>query len=463
MEKFDIVVIGAGPGGYVAAIRAAQLGFKTAVVEKEHLGGICLNWGCVPTKALLRSAEVYHMIKHSQEFGVECNNIKFDFARIIERSRQIAKKLADGVAYLMKKNKITVINGTAKLIGKMQITILDHSKEINKIEANNIILATGARAKILPGLEPDINYIWTYKEAMVPQKMPKSLLIIGSGAIGIEFASFYNMLGVKVTIVEIADRILGAEDEEISALAEKFFEKRGMKILTSAQIKENKKSAKGLEVVITTKQSEVKATFDKVIVAAGVVANTENIGLENTKIQVEKGFIKTNDYCQTDEPNIYAIGDVTSTPWLAHKASHEAIIAVEKIAQKNVHPLNRYNIPGCTYCYPQIASVGYTEKQARDAGFDITVGKFPFIANSKAIAMGDTDGIIKTIYDKKTGELLGAHMIGAEVTEMIQGFVVAKTLESTEQDIMHAIFPHPTMSEMMHESTLAAFKMAIHI
>ncbi|MDJ1407288.1 MAG: dihydrolipoyl dehydrogenase [Candidatus Midichloria sp.] len=463
MEKFDVVIIGAGPGGYVAAIRAAQLGLKTAVVEKEHLGGICLNWGCIPTKALLRSAEVYHLAKHSNEFGVECQNVKFDFSKIIERSRQISKKLADGISQLMKKNKITVINGTGKLAGKMQVAIFDQEKEIKKVEAKNIILATGVRAKTLPGLEPDSDYIWTYKEAMVLQKMPKSLLVVGSGAIGIEFASFYNMLGVEVTVIEIADRILGAEDEEIAAIAHKSFEKRGIKIVTNAQIKESKKVKAGSEVIITTKQGENKSTFEKIIVAAGIVPNTEAIGLENTKIQLHKGFIKTNEYCQTDEANIYAIGDLTSPPWLAHKASHEAVIAVEKIANQNVHPLDRKNIPGCTYCYPQIASIGYTEKQAREAGFDVKIGKFPFIGNGKAIAMGETEGMVKIIYDKKTGELLGAHLIGAEVTEMVQGFAIAKTLESTEQEIIQTIFPHPTMSEMMHEATLAAFNRAIHI
>jgi len=463
MEKFDVVVIGAGPGGYVAAIRAAQLGLKTAIVEREHLGGICLNWGCIPTKALLRSAEVYNLVKNASEFGIECKDVKFDFSKIIERSRQVSKKLADGIGHLLKKNKITVIMGTGNLLGKMQIGVFDKDKEISKLEAKNIILATGARARILAGLEPDQNYIWTYKEAMVPQKIPKSLLVVGSGAIGVEFASFYNMLGIEVTIIEIADRILSAEDEEIAQIAHKTFEKRGIKILTSSQIKNTKKSTKNLEVIISTKEGEINGVFEKIIVAAGVVANIEAIGLENTKIKLHNNSIKTNEYCETDEPNIYAIGDVTSPPWLAHKASHEGIIVAEKIANKDAHVMNRKNIPGCTYCYPQIASVGYTEKQALEAGFEVNIGKFPFMANGKAIAMGETEGMVKTIYDKKTGELLGAHMIGAEVTEMIHGFVIAKTLESTEKEIMHTIFPHPTLSEAMHESTLSAFKQAIHI
>ena len=464
MEKFDVVVIGAGPGGYVAAIRAVQLGLKTAIVEREHFGGICLNWGCIPTKALLKSAEVYHLAKHASDFGVLCKDVKFDFTKIIERSREASQKLASGIAHLMKKNKVTIFNGTGKLLNKTEVVVSDqNNKELNKITAQHIIIATGARARTLPGLEPDPEYIWTYREAMTPNKIPKSLLVIGSGAIGIEFASFYNMLGTEVTIVEIADRILSAEDEEIAMIAHKSFEKRGMKIFTSSSVNVIKKSAKGVELSINTKDKKHNATFDKVIVAAGVVPNTESIGLENTKIKLEKGVIRVNPYCQTDEPTIYAIGDVTAQPLLAHKASHEAITAIEKIAAKDSHPLDRKNIPGCTYCHPQIASIGYTEKQATEAGFEIKIGRFPFIANGKAVTINETEGMIKTIYDKKTGELLGAHMIGAEVTEMIQGFAVAKTLETTEQEIMRTIFPHPTLSEAMHESTLAAFDRAIHI
>jgi dihydrolipoamide dehydrogenase len=464
MQKFDIVVIGAGPGGYVAAIRASQLGLKTAIIEREHLGGICLNWGCIPTKALLKSAEIYHLAKHSQEFGIEFTGAKFNFSKIIERSREISKKLSDGVKHLMKKNNITVINGDAKLLSNTKIHVdINDNKGVETLEAKNIIIATGARSRVLPGIEPDSERVWTYKEAMTPKKLPKSLLVIGSGAIGIEFASFYNMLGTEVTIVEVADRILSAEDKEIAILAHESFKKRGINILVSSQVKNIQKSNKNIEVVVSGKSGEQKMQFENIIVAAGIVPNTENIGLENTKIKLEKGHIKTNEYCQTDEANIYAIGDVAAAPWLAHKASHEGIIAVEKITNNNPHSINKLNIPGCTYCYPQIASIGYTEDKAKEAGLKIKIGRFPLIANGKALAMGEPEGMIKTIYEENTGELLGAHMIGAEVTEMIHGFAIGKTLETTEIEIMNTIFPHPTISEAMHEATLAAFKKAIHI
>lgn len=460
-KEFDLVVIGAGPGGYVAAIRGAQLKMKVAIIEKEHFGGICLNWGCIPTKALLRSSEVFHMMQNSEEFGIKSEGVSFDFDKIIKRSRDVSSKLSGGIKYLMKKNNITTFEGTAKLLGSGKISI--SSKE--EIKAKHIIIATGARARIVKGLEPDGKLVWTYKEAMVPKEMPKKLLVVGSGAIGIEFASFYNMLGSDVTVVEMLPRILSAEDEEIAGIAHKSFEKRGIKIHTNTEVKEFKKSTKDVTVSFVSKDGKkTSGTFDRVIVAAGVVANIEEIGLEKTKVKLEKGFIKTDPYLKTDEPNVYAIGDVTSPPWLAHKASHEGIVCVEKIAGfKNVHPIKKENIPGCTYCYPQIASVGYTEAKAKELGYKLKVGRFPFSANGKAIAMGETEGLVKTIFDEKTGELLGAHLIGAEVTEMIQGFVIAKNLETTEAELMHTIFPHPTLSEMMHESILDAYGKVIHI
>ncbi|MFI4983984.1 MAG: dihydrolipoyl dehydrogenase [Rickettsiales bacterium] len=455
MKEFDVVILGGGPGGYVAAIRAGQLGLKTAVIERDTLGGICLNWGCIPTKALLRSAEVLHLVQNADEFGVKCSNISFDLKKMVERSRSVSKKLTTGIKQLMKKNNITVIEGTGKLLGNSKIQV--GSEEI---KAKHIVIATGARAREIKGIEPDGKYIWTYKEAMIPAELPKSLLIVGSGAIGIEFASFYNMLGVEVTIAEISHRILGAEDEEISKIAHKAFEKRGINIITEAAIA-NVKIASGLvEVEISSK----KYKFERVISAVGIVPNVENIGLEKTKVKLdEKGHIKTDQYSKTDEPNVYAIGDVTKGPWLAHKASHEGVICIEKIAgSKGVQPIKQENIPGCTYCYPQIASVGLTEDKAKLAGYKIKVGRFPFMANGKAIALGEPEGLVKTIFDEKTGELLGAHMIGAEVTEMIQGFVIGKTMEATEEEFMHTIFPHPTLSEMMHESVLSAFGKALH-
>lgn len=463
-KKFDVIIIGGGPGGYVAAIRSAQLGLKTAIVEEKHMGGICLNWGCIPTKALLRSAEVYNLIKHANDFGLSVKDVSIDFQAIVKRSREVASKLSSGISMLMKKNKVEVFDGRGKLNGKNTVKIEKDGKKITDITAPHIILATGARARVLNGLEPDGKNILTYKEAMVMDKLPKSLLVIGSGAIGIEFASFYNTLGVNVTVVEIADRVLPVEDAEISKLAQKSFEKQGMKIITSATVKslENKKSS--VTAIIDKKGKEEKIDFDKVIIAAGIVPNTENLGLEGTRVKFDRGHIVTNEYCKTDEDGIYAIGDVAGAPWLAHKASHEGVICIEKIAGvHSVHPMKKTNIPGCTYCHPQIASVGITEDKAKEQGLKIKVGRFQFIGNGKAIALGEPEGLIKTIFNEETGELLGAHMIGAEVTEMISSFVIGKTMEATEADFMHTIFPHPTLSEMIHESVLDAFGKCLHM
>ncbi len=460
--SFDVVVIGGGPGGYVAAIRAAQLGMKTAVVEREHLGGICLNWGCIPTKALLRCSEINHLLHHLDQFGFSAKEITFDISKVVERSRKVAAQLSSGVGYLMKKNKITVFDGAASLAGRGKVKVT--GKTAADLTAKHIIIASGARARSLPGLEPDGKLVWTYKEAMIPKDMPKSLLVIGSGAIGIEFASFYRNLGAEVTVVEVLDRILPVEDEEISAFARKSFEKQGMKIYTSATVK---KLAKGSSDVTATVESqgksfEVKA--DRVVLAVGIVGNVEHLGLEGTKVKVEKTHIVVDQWLATGEPGVYAIGDVVGPPWLAHKAMHEGVICVEHIAGlKTAHPLNVQNVPGCTYCMPQVASVGLTEKAAKAAGREVRVGHFPYIGNGKAIAMGEPEGMIKTVFDAKTGELLGAHMIGAEVTELIQGYAIAKTLESTEQELIETIFPHPTLSEMMHEAVLEAYKRAIHI
>lgn len=464
-NNFDIAIIGGGPGGYVAAIRAAQLGLKTALVEKEHLGGICLNWGCIPTKALLRSSEIYHTLQHLSDYGFSADNIKVDFPNIIKRSRAVSSQLVAGIKHLMKKNKITVFDGYGQLAGGGKITITDGAAKGTDLSAKHIIIATGARARALPGLEPDGNLIWTAREAMLPPdgKQPKSLLVVGSGAIGSEFASFYQNMGTQVTLVEVMDRILPVEDAEVSAFVQKEFTKQGMNVITKAMVKAIKKGKDNVTATIEIDGKASEQTFDRVIMAVGIVGNVENLGLEKTKVKVEKGTILIDEYCRTAEPGVYAIGDVAGAPALAHKASHEGVICVEKIAGvKDVHPLNKSNIPGCTYCRPQIASVGLTEAKAKEAGYELKVGKFPFIGNGKAIAMGEPDGFVKTIFDAKTGELLGAHMVGAEVTEMIQGYVVSKTNELTEAELMHTIFAHPTMSEMMHESVLSAYGKALH-
>lgn len=458
-QNFDLIVIGGGPGGYVAAIRASQLGLNTALVEREHLGGICLNWGCIPTKALLRSAEVAHLIHRADEFGLSVKGFSVDLKKVVERSRGVAKQLSSGVKHLLKKNKVTVFDGEAKLLGGGKISVSGK----DTLSAKHIIIATGARARVLPGLEPDSKQIVTYKEAMVPETMPKKLLVVGSGAIGIEFASFYNALGVDVTVAEVMDRVLPVEDAEISKLAQKQFEKQGLKILTGVKVKAFDKKKDSVTATIEIKGKDEKHDFDRVIMAVGIVGNTENLGLDKTKVKVERGQIVTNEWSQTDEPGVYAIGDVAGAPWLAHKASHEGVICVEKIAgEKDVHPLKKSNIPGCTYCHPQVASVGLTEAAAKEKGYTLKVGRFPFMGNGKAIALGEPEGLVKTIFDAKTGELLGAHMVGAEVTELIQGYVIGKTLETTEAELMHTIFPHPTLSEMMHESVLDAYGKVVH-
>ncbi len=463
---FDIVVIGSGPGGYVAAIRAAQLGMKTAIVERENLGGICLNWGCIPTKALLRSSEIYHLLHRLDEFGFSAKDITFDLKKIVDRSRKVAGRLSNGVAFLMKKNKITVFDGTAKLKGKGKIALTGKDgKAMPDLSAKHIILATGARARTLPGLEPDGKLIWTYREALLPDIMPKSLLVVGSGAIGIEFASFFNTLGAKTTVVEVLDRVLPVEDEEVSAFARKAFEKQGMKIHTGAKVDSLKPGDNSVEVKLTpAKDKSETLTVDRVILAVGISGNVENIGLEELGVKVEKSHVVIDPDCRTNVEGIYAIGDLVGPPWLAHKASHEGVLCVEKIAGvEGVHPLNVRNVPGCTYCWPQVASIGLTEAAAKAAGHEVKVGRFPYIGNGKAIALGETEGFIKTVFDAKTGELLGAHMIGAEVTELIQGYGVAKTLETTEVELIESIFPHPTLSEMMHESVLDAYGRVIHI
>ncbi len=463
-HEFDLVVIGGGPGGYVAAIRAAQLKMKVALVEREHLGGICLNWGCIPTKALLRSSEIYHLVNNLGSFGLKAKEVSFDFGAVVKRSRAVAGQLNRGVQHLLKKNKVKVFDGQARLDGKQTVAVDKDGKTIEVLKAPHIILATGARARTMPGLEADGKLIWTYKEAMVPDTMPKSVLVIGSGAIGIEFASFYEAMGAKVTVVEVLERVLPVEDEEISGLAQKAFEKRGVAIHTGAKVA---KLEPGKGSVTATIQpsggKEEKITVDRVILAVGIVGNVEQLGLEGTKVKVEKSHIVTNEWLQTDEPGIYAIGDVTGAPWLAHKASHEGVICVERIKGLNdVHPLDVTKIPGCTYCQPQIASVGLTEQAAKAAGHEVKVGRFPALANGKAIALGESEGLVKTVFDAKNGELLGAHMIGAEVTELIQGYVLARQMEATELDLMHTVYPHPTLSEMMHEAVLDAYGRAIH-
>jgi len=461
-DTFDVVVVGGGPGGYVTAIRAAQLGLKAAVVERAHLGGICLNWGCIPTKALLRSSEVNHLLHHLGDYGFAADNIRFDLKKIVQRSRNVAKQLSQGVAHLLRKNKVTVVDGEAKLAGKGTVAVTKDNKPVATLKAKHIILATGARARQIPGMEVDGKLVWSYREAMVPEAMPKSLLVVGSGAIGIEFASFYRTMGAEVTVVEMLPRVLPVEDEEISALARKAFEKQGMKIFTGATVKGIKKGANSVTVSVEAGGKTEEITVERVISAVGIVGNVENLGLEGTGVKVDRTHIVVDGFGRTGEPGVYAIGDVAGPPWLAHKASHEGVVCVEKIAGMDVHPFETGNIPGCTYCHPQVASVGMTEAAAKAAGREVRVGKFPFIGNGKAIALGEPEGLVKTVFDAGTGELLGAHMIGAEVTEMIQGYVIARTMESTEAELMHTVFPHPTISEAMHESVLDAYKRAIH-
>jgi dihydrolipoamide dehydrogenase len=461
--SFDLIVLGGGPGGYVAAIRAAQLGMKTALVEREQLGGICLNWGCIPTKALLRSAEIYHLLHRLDEFGLSAKDVSFDPGKVVARSRAVAKQLSNGVAYLLKKNKVTVVDGHGRLAGRGRLAVGRDGNPVADLTADHIVLATGARARALPGIEPDGERVWTYKEAMVPSAIPKSLLVVGSGAIGIEFASFYHDMGAEVTVVEVLDRVLPVEDEEISAFARKSFEKQGINIHTGAEVRELQRDGEEVAVRIAEDGKEFDTKVERVILAVGIVGNVEDIGLENTGVAVEKTHVVVDEWLRTGEPGVYAIGDLVGPPWLAHKASHEGVICVERIAGVNdVHPLDAQNIPACTYCRPQVASVGLTEKRAREAGYEVKIGHFPFIGNGKAIALGEPEGMIKTVFDSKTGELLGAHMVGAEVTELIQGYAIAKTLETTESELIRTIFPHPTLSETMHEAVLDAFGRAIH-
>ena len=461
--SFDVIVVGGGPGGYVAAIRAAQLKLKTALVERADLGGVCLNWGCIPTKALLRTAEIYHYLSHPDDYGLSAKAVTFDIGKVVKRSRAVAARLSGGVGHLLKKNKVAVFDGHGRLDGKGKVRVEEDGKAVAELAGKHIILATGARARSLKGLEPDGKLVWTYMEAMVPEVMPKSLLVIGSGAIGIEFASFYRTLGAEVTVVEILPRILPVEDEEISAQARTAFEKQGMTIHTGTTVAGLKKGVKGVTATIEAEGKKSELAVERVILAVGIVGNVEDIGLEGTKVKVDDGHIVIDAWCETGEPGIYAIGDVAGPPWLAHKASHEGVICVERIAGlKGVHPLDVSRVPGCTYCHPQVASVGLTEKAAVEAGHQVRVGRFPFIANGKAIALGEPEGMIKVVFDAQTGQLLGAHMIGAEVTELIQGYGVAMTLETTEADLMHTIFPHPTLSEMMHEAVLDAYGRAIH-
>jgi dihydrolipoamide dehydrogenase len=470
-ESFDVIIIGSGPGGYVTAIRAAQLGFKTAIVERAYLGGICLNWGCIPTKALLRSAEIYHYMEHAKDYGLSAEKVSYDAGAVVKRSRAVSKRLNDGVGFLMKKNKVSVIWGEATIDAPGKITVKPAKAEAPKgalgpgsYEAKHIILATGARPRVLPGLEPDQKLVWTYFEAMIPERMPKSLLVVGSGAIGIEFASFYRTFGCEVTVVEVLPQILPVEDAEIAGLARKALEKQGIKFLTSAKVtKLDKKSDSVAATIEDAKGATQSLTVDRVISAVGVVGNTENLGLEKLGVKIERGSIVTDGYSRTNVPGIYAIGDVAGPPMLAHKAEHEGEICIEAIKGLKPHPLDKLMIPGCTYCSPQVASVGLTEAAAKEKKFDIRVGRFPFVGNGKAIALGEDQGLIKVIFDKATGRLLGAHMVGAEVTELIQGYVIAMNLETTEEELMHTVFPHPTLSEMMGEAVLDAYGRALNI
>jgi dihydrolipoamide dehydrogenase len=470
-QNFDVIIIGAGPGGYVTAIRAAQLGFKTAVVEREFLGGICSNWGCIPTKALLRSSEIYHYLTHAKDYGLSAEKVAYDPRAVVDRSRKVAARMASGVAFLLKKNKVAVIWGEAIIDTPGKLTVKAVRTEAPKgalgagsYQAKHIIVATGARPRALPGIEPDKKLVWTYFEAMAPERIPKSLLVIGSGAIGIEFASFFRTMGSEVTVVEVLPQILPAEDEEVSAFARKAFEKQGMKIMTGAKVTRLDKKADSVTATIEDgKGGSQGLTVERVISAVGVVGNVENLGLEKVGVKIDRGMIVADGLGRTNVPGIYAIGDIAGPPMLAHKAEHEGVICVEAINGLHPHPLDKLRIPGCTYCHPQIASVGLTEKAAKERGYEVKVGRFPFVGNGKAIALGEDQGMVKTIFDAKTGQLLGAHLVGAEVTELVQGFVIAMQLETTEEDLMHAVFPHPTLSEMMHESVLSAFGRAIHI
>ena len=469
--SYDLIVIGAGPGGYVAAIRAAQLGMKTAIVEREHMAGICSNWGCIPTKALLRSAEIFGHMSHAKDFGLTVEKAGFDVDGIVKRSRQIAGQMNNGVQFLMKKNKVDIIWGEATLTGKDEVTVgktkkkpmePQHPGPKNALgegvyKAKNIIIATGARPRVLPGIEPDGDRIWTYFEAMVPKEMPKSLLVMGSGAIGVEFASFYRSMGTEVTVIELLPQMLPIEDAEIANHARKRFEKRGIKVLTDAKVTKVETSKAGVTATVESKGQSQRLTADRLISAVGIVGNSENLGLEKLGVKVDRGIIIVDDHCRTNVPGIWAIGDVAGAPMLAHKAEHEAVIAVETMAGLKVHGLEKLKIPGCTYCEPQVASVGLTEAKAKETGREIRVGRFPFVGNGKAIALGEPEGLVKTIFDAKTGELLGAHMVGAEVTELIQGFVIAMNAETTEEELFHSVFPHPTLSEMMKESALDAY------
>lgn len=460
-KNFDLIVIGAGPGGYVAAIRAAQLGMNVACVEREHLGGICLNWGCIPTKALLRSSEVFHLMHRAGEFGLKADGVSFDLDAVVKRSRGVAKQLSGGIGHLFKKNKVTSIMGEAKLAGNGKV-IVKKDGGTEELSAKNIVLATGARARELPGLEADGDLVWTYKHALMPVRMPKKLLVIGSGAIGIEFASFYNTLGADTTVVEVMDRVLPVEDAEISAFAKKQFVKQGMTIMEKAMVKQLDRGKGKVTAHIETNGKVQTQEFDTVISAVGIVGNIEGLGLEELGVKVDRTHVVTDEFCRTGVEGLYAIGDIAGAPWLAHKASHEGVMVAELIAGKHAHPVKPESIAGCTYCQPQVASVGLTEAKAKEQGYEINVGRFPFIGNGKAIALGEPEGMIKTIFDKKTGELLGAHMVGAEVTELIQGYVVGRQLETTEEDLMNTVFPHPTLSEMMHESVLDAYGRALH-
>ena len=462
VQTFDVIVIGAGPGGYVAAIRASQLGLKVAIVEREHMGGICLNWGCIPTKAMLRSSEVFHLMHRASEFGLRADNIGYDLDAVVKRSRNVAKQLNSGVGHLMKKNKVTVVMGTATIPAKGRVSVTT-DKGTEDLTAMNIILATGTRARELPGLEADGKRVWTYKHALVPPHMPKKLLVIGSGAIGIEFANFYSTLGADTTVVEVMDRILPVEDAEISAFAKKSFEKQGMKIMVKAMVKKLDRAADTVTAHIEVDGKIETQAFDTVISAVGIVANTENLGLEALGAKIDRSFVVTDEFCRSGVEGLYVIGDATNGPWLAHKASHEGVMVAELIAGKTPHPVKPEQIAGCTYCHPQVASVGLTEAKAKERGYQVKVGRFPFIGNGKAIALGEPEGMIKTVFDAKTGELLGAHMIGAEVTELIQGYVIGQKLETTEADLMETVFPHPTLSEMMHESVLDAYGRVIHL